>query len=226
MSRAVSLLVVAIFLAAASLASAELVTLRGGGVLSVQGYHEDGDSAILVLRSGGVVVCRRDQVVAVGPDEVPRPLVSLQMAALPAGRIEVPYGDAIERLSAQHGVDARLVHAIVRVESGYRPDALSRRGAMGLMQLMPGTANRFGVVNPYDPLANLDGGIRYLQIRCSVSSNFRSPWPPTTPGSRPLPASRASRPSRRPARTCARCSRWWGRAATEQIPVLFGCGPV
>ncbi len=164
MSRAVSLLVVAIFLAAASLASAELVTLRGGGVLSVQGYHEDGDSAILVLRSGGVVVCRRDQVVAVGPDEVPRPLVSLQMAALPAGRIEVPYGDAIERLSAQHGVDARLVHAIVRVESGYRPDALSRRGAMGLMQLMPGTANRFGVVNPYDPLANLDGGIRYLKF--------------------------------------------------------------
>ncbi len=150
--------------ASASLARAELVTLRGGGVLSVQTYHEDGDSAVLVLRSGGVVVCRRELVVSVSPDEVKRPEPVPPVVEAPAPRVDAPYGDAIDRISREHGVDARLVHAIVRVESGYRPDARSRRGAMGLMQLMPGTAHRFGVVDPYDPLANLDGGVRYLKI--------------------------------------------------------------
>jgi hypothetical protein len=150
-------------LGGAASASAELVTLRGGGVLSVKTYHEDGDSAILVLRSGGVVVCGRGEVISVGPDEVERPEPSPPVVETPLPSIDAPYRDEIERLARLHGIDARLVHAIVRVESAYRPDARSRRGAMGLMQLMPGTAVRLGVANPYDPVSNLDGGIRYLK---------------------------------------------------------------
>jgi soluble lytic murein transglycosylase-like protein len=69
----------------------------------------------------------------------------------------------IDRVSAREGVDARLVRAVIEVESGYRPRARSPRGAMGLMQLMPATARRYKVKNPYDPAANIEGGIKHLK---------------------------------------------------------------
>jgi hypothetical protein len=66
-----------------------------------------------------------------------------------------------ERLAAQHGVDASLVHAVIQAESGWRPNAVSAAGAIGLMQLMPMTAAALGV-NPWNPIENLRGGIAYL----------------------------------------------------------------
>jgi soluble lytic murein transglycosylase-like protein len=69
----------------------------------------------------------------------------------------------ILQAAAQHQIDPDLVRAIVRVESGFNPNAVSPAGAHGLMQLIPATARRFGVANPFDPRANLDGGIRYLK---------------------------------------------------------------
>jgi soluble lytic murein transglycosylase-like protein len=72
------------------------------------------------------------------------------------------YSDAIASAAVQNGVDTALVHAVVEVESAFDPRALSRRGAVGLMQLMPDTARRYGVVDPYDPADNLQAGARYL----------------------------------------------------------------
>ena len=62
-----------------------------------------------------------------------------------------------------HRIDAALLHAVVEVESGYNVNAVSHKGAMGLMQLMPDTARRYGVVNPMDALQNLQGGARLLR---------------------------------------------------------------
>lgn len=70
---------------------------------------------------------------------------------------------AILRFSAHYGVDPRFIMAIVLVESGFNPNATSRKGAMGLGQLMPGTARGLGVVDPYDPIQNLAGTVRLVR---------------------------------------------------------------
>jgi hypothetical protein len=73
------------------------------------------------------------------------------------------YNRAITTASVLHRVEAELIHAVIRQESGYNPRALSPKGAQGLMQLMPDTARRFGVGNAFDPFANISGGTKYLR---------------------------------------------------------------
>jgi hypothetical protein len=69
----------------------------------------------------------------------------------------------IQKAADVHDVDPDLIHAIVHVESGYDSRAVSRQGAMGLMQLIPATARRFGVEDPFDPKQNIEGGTSYLK---------------------------------------------------------------
>lgn len=69
----------------------------------------------------------------------------------------------VQRIASKHRLDPALLHAVISAESSYNPWAVSPKGAMGMMQLMPATADRFGVTNPYDPLANMNGGARYLR---------------------------------------------------------------
>ena len=71
---------------------------------------------------------------------------------------------AVKKYAAQHGVDEDLVWAVMSHESGFNPRAVSPKGAMGLMQLMPGTASLMGVTDPFDPDQNIAGGIKYLDL--------------------------------------------------------------
>jgi soluble lytic murein transglycosylase-like protein len=80
-------------------------------------------------------------------------------SSAPNDRMEQIVQDA----AARHQVDPALVKAVINTESGWNPTAVSRKGAMGLMQLIPGTAQRFGVGNPYDPAQNVEGGTTYLK---------------------------------------------------------------
>ncbi len=68
----------------------------------------------------------------------------------------------INQVSLEHGVDPKLVDALVRVESSYDPRAVSRKGAMGLMQLMPGTVDRLQVEDPFDPEENVRAGVKEI----------------------------------------------------------------
>lgn len=74
------------------------------------------------------------------------------------------YDSIIERAASSASVEPNLLRAVIVVESGFNPRALSKRGAVGLMQLMPATASRFGVSNPYDPRENVHAGARYLKF--------------------------------------------------------------
>jgi soluble lytic murein transglycosylase-like protein len=151
----------AIIVAAATPARAEIVFLASGQVLSVKSHREEGGAVVLVLRNGGEMTCDVSMVARIAPDEVPHP------EDLPPKPIEalapVPYGDIIDRVAAEQKVDPKVVRAVITVESAFKQRARSRKGAMGLMQLMPDTARRYGVDNPYDPASNIEAGIKHLK---------------------------------------------------------------
>ncbi len=73
------------------------------------------------------------------------------------------YASLVEQAAREHRVDRALLQAMIATESGFDPHAVSPKGAVGLMQLMPETARRYGVRNPYDPADNIRGGAKYLR---------------------------------------------------------------
>jgi soluble lytic murein transglycosylase len=95
----------------------------------------------------------------------PRPVVSPAAAQSAVTSTNVPsaYLESINTACDRHGVDPALVHAIMKVESDFNPYALSRKGAMGLMQLMPQTAMDMNVRNSFNPEDNIFGGVKYLR---------------------------------------------------------------
>lgn len=85
-------------------------------------------------------------------------------ARAPATPRAARYDDLIREAADAYGLPFAFVKAVVRVESNFNPDAVSRAGAMGLMQLMPATAEEMGVTDPFDPRQNVFGGTRYLRL--------------------------------------------------------------
>jgi len=73
------------------------------------------------------------------------------------------YGQLVEQVAREHDIDPALLNAVITVESAFNPNAISHKGAVGLMQLMPATARRYGVANRYDPAENVRGGAGYLR---------------------------------------------------------------
>ncbi|MCW9023382.1 MAG: lytic transglycosylase domain-containing protein [Gammaproteobacteria bacterium] len=80
-----------------------------------------------------------------------------------AGENVKRFESLIERVAERHEVDTALVKAVIHTESYFNPNATSRKGASGLMQLMPQTARRYGVIDLYSPQQNIDAGVRYLR---------------------------------------------------------------
>jgi soluble lytic murein transglycosylase-like protein len=151
-------------------AAADTVRLSNGLTIKVEHVEFDGEHAVLIMRNGGRVRTLRSLVLDVLPDEAPgaRELALRALAASrAAGRPQLLLEDLIARIdraAARAGVDARLAHAVVRTESNYQPLAISPKGAMGLMQIMPATAAQYGVRDPFDPDQNLDAGLRHLKM--------------------------------------------------------------
>jgi soluble lytic murein transglycosylase-like protein len=148
-------------------AQAELVFFASGRSMSVKGHRTDGTSIVLMLRAGGEIVCDAGTIARIAPDEVPYPEPEPEtpppaaVEAVPAR--SVPYGEIIDKVAKEQHVDARLVRAVIQVESAYNERARSKKGAMGLMQLMPATARQYSVADPYDPESNIEAGIKHLR---------------------------------------------------------------
>lgn len=81
------------------------------------------------------------------------------------------YLPMIKEVARDYQLETALLHAVIAVESGYNPAAVSRKGAKGLMQLMPGTARRYGVLDVSDPAQNIRGGARYLKDLLQLFNN-------------------------------------------------------
>ena len=162
-----------------AIAGADIVVFKNGRTMSVKAYRVDGDMATLGLREGGEVTFPAAIVERVQPDEVPYPepfdsrdtredapvtLAQGKPSIVPDDVFAArPYADLISTIAAANKVDLRLVHAVIEQESNYEARARSKKGAKGLMQLMPDTARQYGVRNSYDPKANLEAGVRHLK---------------------------------------------------------------
>jgi hypothetical protein len=159
-------------------ARAELVILADGGVVKVKAYDLEGEQARLTLPSGGRMTLPLTRVERVVDDEVAPDPEPVPPAPGPlAGTMTLPlrfeasqpvpdgqWGALIFEAAKRNGLNPKVVAAVIGAESAGNPLAVSRVGARGLMQLMPATAERFGVAHEslFDPIQNLEAGSRYL----------------------------------------------------------------
>ena len=148
------------FLLAAGLlapaAKADYALLRSGARLHVTGYEQAGDRVRLAV-AGGTVEIAASELIDVEPED-------LFPAPPPANAdFGVRYANLIHVAAQKHGVDEKLIAGVIAAESNFDPKAVSRKRALGLMQLLPKTAAQYAVTNVFDPGQNIDAGTHYLK---------------------------------------------------------------
>ncbi len=147
-------------LLSAQLHAAEIANLRNGFSIRHQRHEVDGDVTRLYMGAepnSGYVDVPSAQIESFEPAP-PEPQVATSPGQAPADLNTI-----VNAASNRSQVDADFIASVIRAESGNNPRATSRKGAQGLMQLMPGTASKLGVKNSFDPAENVDGGVRYLR---------------------------------------------------------------
>lgn len=151
-------------------AAGETVVFRNGRRMRVESTDLVKGLYVLHLPNGGEIRLPPESVARVVPDTEPEraeeegePQSAGRVAAFIASRRAEDLHPLISRAARRHRLDVALLVAVVSAESAFDPAAVSPKGAMGLMQLMPDTAARFGVERPFDPRENLDGGAAYLR---------------------------------------------------------------
>jgi soluble lytic murein transglycosylase-like protein len=130
----------------------------------------EGDTAVLTMPGGGEIRVGRGIVEALTPEDVPRLRTGAVSAGVappatattPAPLSRQAIRALVDEIAAKIGLDPRLAHAVVVTESNYEPRAVSPRGAIGLMQIMPALVREYGVADPFDPRHNLEAGLRHL----------------------------------------------------------------
>lgn len=137
-------------------AKADYAVLRSGARLHVTGYEVEGDRVRLSVAGGSVEIAAAELIDIEPEDQFPAPP--------PADAdFSVRYANFIRAAAQKHGVDEKLVAQVIAAESNFDAKAVSRKNALGLMQLLPSTAARYSVANVFDPAQNIEAGTHYLK---------------------------------------------------------------
>jgi soluble lytic murein transglycosylase-like protein len=145
--------------------ASNLVVLQSGKTMKAASYSVEGETVRLIDEKSEIAIplnwIREIRTIA---DPEP-PTIAPQMAAIVENlENDFQYSDLVLSLSKKHEVDWKLVAAVMKAESNFNPRAVSPKGAQGLMQLMPATARLYRVTDPYDPVQNIDAGVRHLKM--------------------------------------------------------------
>jgi len=181
-----SLLLAVLTMVPAQSWAGQVVTLVNGSKLDVDAYRMEGSRIIFSLSGGGELGISPQQISGIVAGSTAPAGAATDLAQQPVPKSDAPAPKSpttspvevrispwdpepgvralIGEISAAVGVDAKLVEALVEAESKFDPYAVSRRGAMGLMQLMPATAHQYQVKDVFDPRQNLEGGMRHLKF--------------------------------------------------------------
>lgn len=163
------------FICASTLLAAPFASANGpAGTVSLSRAASQTISVVKIGPDGHLVRVRKAVRLAVKSVPLVRQAASSVAPAPP-----MPYAPAVdsdiqllvEDAAKRHNVDPLLVNSVIRVESAFNPSAISPKGAQGLMQLIPATARRFGVDNPFDARENIEGGVKYLEYLQSLFPN-------------------------------------------------------
>lgn len=148
----------AVFAAAlfAPAARADYAVLRSGVRLHITGYEQVGDRVRLTVE-GGVVEVAAGELASVEPEDNFQPLPPAPVAST------APFAPLIHASAQKNGVDEKLITHVIAAESNFNPRAVSRKQALGLMQLLPATARDYLLTDVFDPAQNIDAGTRYLK---------------------------------------------------------------
>jgi soluble lytic murein transglycosylase-like protein len=141
---------------AAPAARADYAVLRNGMRLHITGYVQQGNEVELTVE-GGTVQIPAEELIDVEPED--------QFPAPPPANVDfgVRYARLIHAAAQKHGVDEKLIAQVIEAESNFNAKAVSRKRALGLMQLLRETAARYGVANIFDPAQNIEAGTHYLK---------------------------------------------------------------
>jgi soluble lytic murein transglycosylase-like protein len=139
---------------AAQPAKADYAVLRSGQRLHITGWQNLGDTVRLDMPGGSVTIAVAD-LERIEPEEV--------FGESAQREPDVPYSAQIQNAAGTYGLDPALVASVIAVESNFNSKAVSKKSALGLMQLLPETAAQLAVRNAFDPVQNIDGGARYLK---------------------------------------------------------------
>ena len=166
--------IISSLLAVALPCSASIILTTDGGVLHAERYEVDGKWARVYLEGQGMLMMPLLKIERIIDDEE---IPGLEIDQLAAAQLELgfsegdpppdtPFGDLIFAAARRHRVNPAIVAALIQAESDFDPEALSPKGARGLMQLMPATADRFGVQSDqlFEVEKNLEAGVRYFSL--------------------------------------------------------------
>ena len=150
----------AVVLGATTLASAaELAVLRNGFTIRHERHEVVGDSTRLYTGESldSYIELPSEQIASYEHDDTPTPVAD------PSEAVKLDMNGMLKDAGAKHGLDPDFLASVIHAESGYNVKAVSPKGARGLMQLMPKTAEQLGVEDSFDPAANVEGGTKYLR---------------------------------------------------------------